>query len=156
MKKYVLIFFASIILNNILGQEVLSSGGDFFTNSNGSFSITIGEIIGETFGANNFYLTQGFQQNDLSNNQLSPIENDFLNIYPNPSIEFINIESDRPLEGEIILMNLSGSEVLKKKLDLVYSSTISIKELKQSSYIIYYRNSQNITYFLGNLIKIGL
>jgi hypothetical protein len=157
MKKYVLVFFAFLSLNNsLLSQEVLTSSGDFFSNPNGSFSITIGEIIGETFSANNFYLTQGFQQNEIVNNQLTSIENDFLIIYPNPSCGFINIKSENLLDGELIFLNLAGSEVLKTTLEKVNFSSISIRELKQANYFIYYRNNQNITFFLGNLIKIDL
>ncbi len=155
MERYVLVFFAFLSLNNsLLSQEVLTSSGDFFSNTNGSFSITIGEIIGETFSANNFYLTQGFQQTEIVNNQLTSIENDFLTIYPNPTSDFFNIESDKTLDGELILLNLAGSEVLKMVLEEMNFSTISIKELKQANYFIYFRTNQNITFFLGNLIKI--
>lgn len=156
MKKFVLFFFASLSLNLILSQDVLSSSGAYLSNANGSFSLTVGEVISETFNANNFYLTQGFQQNDLSNNQLSLIENDFLTIYPNPASEVIQIESGKALDGNLIVLNLAGSEVLKREFELDSSATIEIKELKQATYFVYYRNRQNQIFFLGNIIKIDL
>jgi hypothetical protein len=156
MKKLVLLFFASLSLNLILSQDVLTSSGAYLANANGSFSLTIGEVISETFNANNFYLTQGFQQNDLSNNQIISIDEDFITIYPNPASEVIQIESGKALDGNLIVLNLAGSEVLKREFELVSSATIEIKELKQATYFVYYRNRQNQIYFLGNIIKIDL
>ncbi len=156
MKKFVLLFFASLSLNLTLSQDVLTSSGAYLSNTNGSFSLTIGEVISETFNANNYYLTQGFLQNDLSNNQLIYIDEDFITIYPNPASEVIQIESGKALDGNLIVLNLAGSEVLKREFELINSATIEINELKQATYFVYYRNRQNQIYFLGNIIKIDL
>lgn len=70
-------------------QEVIASSGDYFTQSNGSLSWTLGESISETY-SNGSILTQGFQQdyeNILSIAELS--NNQFYSLFPNPfSSEF--------------------------------------------------------------------
>ncbi len=156
MKKFVFTFFIFIQINHFLCQEIVATGGNYLTNTSGSFSLTIGEVVSETLSSNGFYFTQGFQQNYLSNNQLTSAENNQLLMYPNPASGTLNLFSDQPLLGEIIILNLSGSTVLKQLIDLQTSSSIAINELKQATYFVYFKENNNKTTFLGNLIKIDL
>jgi len=48
--------FANVFLN------VIATSGDYFENANASVSLTMGELVTETFSAGNVILTQGFQQ----------------------------------------------------------------------------------------------
>jgi hypothetical protein len=77
-------------------------------------------------------------------------------MYPNPASDILNLSSDQPLIGEIIILNLSGSTVLKKRIDLQTLSFITIKELNQATYFVYFKENTNKTTFLGNLIIIDL
>jgi hypothetical protein len=156
MKKLVLLFFASLSLNLILSQDLLTSSGAYLSNANGSFSLTIGEVISETFNANNFYLTQGFQQNYLLNSQLTTLEEDQYLIYPNPASDVFYLYSEQPLIGELIVLNLSGSIVIKQFFEFQSTTSIPIKDLKQATYFVYFKEDNNKTTFLGNLIKINL
>lgn len=66
MKKLITILIALIstasVFSQTLSPEVNASAGDYYTNSNGSLSVTIGETVIETFIGANSILTQGFQQ----------------------------------------------------------------------------------------------
>jgi hypothetical protein len=156
MKKFVYTFLVFIQINHFNCQEIVATGGVYLTNTTGSFSLTIGEVLSETLSSNGFYITQGFQQNYLSNNQLPSAEKNQLLMYPNPASDILNLSSDQPLIGEIIILNLSGSTVLKKRIDLQTLSFITIKELNQATYFVYFKENTNKTTFLGNLIIIDL
>lgn len=71
MKRYYSILICSCLLiaySNSFAQQVISSSGAFYSNSNGSLSVTLGETVVTTVQNNtiNLILTQGFQQ---QNNQ---------------------------------------------------------------------------------------
>jgi len=66
MKKILSLIIAISISAGVFSQtlspEVNASAGDYYTNANGSLSVTIGETVIETFTGANSILTQGFQQ----------------------------------------------------------------------------------------------
>ncbi len=66
MKKFISLVLALLIsvvvFSQTLSPEVNASAGDYYTNANGSLSVTIGETVIETFIGTNSILTQGFQQ----------------------------------------------------------------------------------------------
>jgi hypothetical protein len=156
MKKFVYTFLVFIQINHFNCQEIVATGGDYLTNTNGSFALTIGEVVSETFSSNGYYLTQGFQQNYLLNSQLTTLEEDQYLIYPNPASDVFYLYSEQPLIGELIVLNLSGSIVIKQFFEFQSTTSIPIKELKQATYFVYFKENNNKTTFLGNLIKIDL
>ncbi len=101
MKKINLIFILiSVFFFNINAQEVISSSGDYFVNSNGSISWTMGETITETFTDGTNILTQGFQQSRLSASSVFELEDMGITvkISPNPTQDIINLYIDN-IEG---------------------------------------------------------
>ena len=66
MKKISMIIIGGLLSVAVTAQsvspEVIASSGDYYENSNGSLSWTLGEIATETYTAGNIILTQGFQQ----------------------------------------------------------------------------------------------
>jgi hypothetical protein len=71
LKKYYSIaafLFITCILNaQTPPQQVISSGGGYYANSNGSVSVTIGEMVIQTLSTGTNILTEGFQQTFLAN-----------------------------------------------------------------------------------------
>jgi hypothetical protein len=156
MKKIALTFLIFSKLNHCSCQEIVAAGGDYLSSAIGSFSLTIGELVSETFSSNGFFLTQGFQQNILSNNQLEREEQNQLLMFPNPASKIVNLFSEQPLIGEIIILNLSGCIVFNKFIHIQTHSSIFINDLEQATYFVYFKEDTNKTTFLGNLIKIDL
>jgi hypothetical protein len=76
--KYWLQFLLSlsllVVLDTAYSQQVISSSGKFYTNSQGSLSVTIGQPFVSTVsnGTINLILTQGFQQ--PSNQNIVPLQ----------------------------------------------------------------------------------
>lgn len=62
MKTIILFTLFMILMISSYSQEVISTAGEHYENSNGSISWTIGEPVIETLESTNNYLTQGFHQ----------------------------------------------------------------------------------------------
>ncbi len=62
MKTLTFFTLFMLLMASSYSQEVISTTGEHYENSNGSISWTIGEPVIETLGSNNNYLTQGFHQ----------------------------------------------------------------------------------------------
>jgi hypothetical protein len=119
-------------------QEVLSTTGNFFENSAGSVSFTIGECITQTFVSSNLTLTQGFQQPKLE------IAIDIRNIkdlgfeitaYPNPVKEFIIIKVEKNPGLSYIIYDINGIMIERK--EIIGSETeINFGNLNPSIYML--------------------
>lgn len=121
MKKalfFLLIFFIPfMIVAQSVSPEVISSAGDYYENSNGSLSWTLGEIATETYTAGNIILTQGFQQPITV--AIAGIDLDVL-VYLEGPYEGTEMNTDLNLAGEIPLTqpynttpwNYSGTETV--------------------------------------------
>jgi len=68
MKNYLLAILVLTASVSVKAQqlEVIATSGDFYENSSGSLSWTLGEVFIETLSETNFILTQGFQQSKLT------------------------------------------------------------------------------------------
>ena len=113
-------FFLSGIIN---GQELISTGGDFFLkNTGGSLSFSLGEPVIETLRGSDYILTQGFQQSKLVINTIKEdsVEGLIAEVFPNPAKDnvFITIRNAgiKNISGEVL--NQEGKILLKKELTL--------------------------------------
>jgi len=107
---------------NQLTPEVISNGGEVFSNSNYVLSFTIGEPMVETYQNGNHVLTQGFQQpssRSVTNteNTLSFIE---IDISPNPfqSTLNLNLSFEEIQALDISIVDALGRTVLSEKRTL--------------------------------------
>jgi Secretion system C-terminal sorting domain len=124
MSKLSILIFLLIPFNlfcQILSPEVISSGGDFYEQLNGSVSITIGEPIIETYSDSNVVLTQGFQQSNyyfVGLKSVIPPDVSF-ELFPNPTIDKVNVKisQSEPLKWELKVFDISGKLILSKVLD---------------------------------------
>jgi hypothetical protein len=134
MKKYVLIFITVLFALSVgaqqIKQQVISSAGGYNVSGGMSISWTLGETIIPTFTNGNLTLTHGFQQTLIITaveDNIEPSVN--ITIYPNPSSDIINIQFEKPADGEIRLFLLDsqgrlvktdrmGATVTNKKIDM--------------------------------------
>lgn len=116
MKKKKLLTICTLLLGAYYGfaQEVASSGGDYFENSSGSVSLTIGEPISETFSNSQTIATQGVQQSPLtivSETDLFEEMGISIKVYPNPTSDKFQVEVSNPSTVSYILSNSDGKMV---------------------------------------------
>ena len=120
-------------------MEVVATSGDFYKNSYGSLSWTLGEVAIETLNETNFILTQGFQQSNLTATaiddlQIPGIE---LTVYPNPtnSFLFIEVKTDKQRDLLLSLFDLNGKLILLKKIT-GSKQTVQMQNYKSAIYIL--------------------
>lgn len=146
-------FFAT----NLWAQEVVSASGDFFTNSNGSISWTMGEPISESFVVNQKVLSQGFQQSSQNYTAISIITNtNLLSIFPNPFDEIIHLQNQT--EEKELMLSLYDEKmalVKKKTIQTGFSneSTITFLNLEAGVYFLHIQSQNGKVNSMQKLIK---
>jgi Secretion system C-terminal sorting domain len=129
MKRYIFILITVLIalsLNAQVQQEVIASAGGYNVNGDLSISWTLGETIIPTFTSQDgtLILTHGFQQQLIitaEQENLAVLVN--LKVFPNPSSDFINIQFDSPLDGEVNIYIIDSQGRLIKT-DIVEPSMV--------------------------------
>jgi hypothetical protein len=102
-------------------QEIITAGGDYFSNINGSVSITMGETVIETFSGEANMLTNGFQQSKLIALFMEePVKFGLtVTASPNPVKELISIKVDHETDEHFSfkLYDHSGKLFLKDNFE---------------------------------------
>ena len=141
MKNYLLLILVLTASVSVKAQqlEVVATSGDFYENSSGSLSWTLGEVAIETLSETNFILTQGFQQSKLTLTAINDLQTlgIELSVYPNPTNSFLLIEvkTDKQRDLQINLFDLNGKLILQKKI-IVNKQTVHMQNYKPSIYIL--------------------
>jgi len=125
MKKIItliLLFVTVSVGAQTIEREVISANGEFYSNSAGQLSTTLGEPVISTVSNGTNTLTQGFQQTKITITGIEDFQTNFeIHVYPNPVSSFITVKMDElkenislsiyTVEGKVLLINpLIGSE----------------------------------------------
>lgn len=150
MKKLFIIFFFPFSFSSLYSQSIspvlISSSGNYFSNSNNSLSWSLGEVVIESFENNQISLTQGFHQPVqliITNFDNTSNLNYNIKVYPSPASDFLTIENNTAqLGAEVQILSSDGKIVQYKKMN-GSSETINIQSLPAGTYIclIHYKNS---------------
>jgi len=134
--RFILTGLLSILMFISNAQDLISTGGDFFQMESGSISFTIGEPIIETLGNEDHILTQGFQQSNrdiaTGNNELEYLS---INIYPNPTTDFVTVELSEIQELDYQLFDLNGIILSHGQISQT-ETTISLNNYIPSIFIL--------------------
>ena len=138
MKRLVLLSIISLFFiskNN--AQDVITTAGDHHATTSGSLSWTLGEAIIETYSTGLNSLTQGFNQSQLSATATYELPglNFSLNAFPNPTSDFLILETDRAKEMEYQVYNQQGKLIIQSKLT-GFQTKIDFQEFVPAIYII--------------------
>ena len=115
MKKVlfvVVLMIPFILLSQSLSKEVISSSGGYFSNDAYSLNLSYGEAIITNMTSNNGSLSLSNGFHFVSNN--SSLSSDLellglsLNIYPNPTLNHINILSSSVIEIKFEIYDING------------------------------------------------
>jgi len=149
---------------------VVSPAGDFFVNSgaNASLSFTVGEMsMVETFSAQNYILTQGFQQPNV---QIISIGDgvDYINefvVYPNPATDHFQVRYRLSFPGilSMRLVNLNGVEVIpafnSRYIGGLNEEWFSLNQVSQGLYFLQVtydvpaKNIHHVSHYKINVIQ---
>lgn len=147
----------ALYATNLRAQEVVTASGDFFTNSNGSISWTVGEPISESFEVNQNVFSQGFQQSAQNYVAISIISNtDLIEIFPNPFDEIIHFQYQTE-EKQFMLSLYDEKMSLVKKMTIQTGfsneSTISFLDLEAGVYFLRIQSQNGNVDSIQKLIK---
>ena len=135
-----LIFSWFVNFGTILqAQQLVSSAGEFYQNSSGSLSFSVGELSIETFSNSNNILTQGFHQTNLiaiAIKELKDLKFEII-VFPNPTKDFVLLKI--PIE------NFTG---LQYKIYDIHGKLLQNKILKENETEISFANFSPSTYFI--------
>ena len=155
MKKTTIALFSLLASFSISAQEVISSQGETYSNTNGVIDFTIGEVIINTGTNGTNDITQGFHQTNwvfVGLDNFAP--NYEVSVYPNPSEELLNIRTKTFENVSYTLYDAVGKVILQDKLSSEFT-TITVNQLAPGSYSLTLNNSaQNLkTFKLTKLSK---
>lgn len=108
---FVGLFSFTVAFSQSLAPSVVSLGGGYGQSNGYTLSYTLGEMMIETYRADAYILTQGFQQpslKEVEENAEKPVW--ITSVYPNPAWNLLNVSIEPP-EGssfEIELINAMG------------------------------------------------
>lgn len=139
MKKLTYLLFLTMLFtidNQCFSQMVVGTAGNHSEGPDLSLSWTVGEVITETFEVGNLTLTQGMHQPHISVTGMewfAPQKITF-DVYPNPTADFVYIQTIQELEKEVSykLYSTSGNLI---KSDKIANTLISIDFRDYSSQI---------------------
>lgn len=141
MKKLFTFLVLIVSMYALQGQqlEAFTAAGTSAVSPDGTLSWTVGEFVTETYvsASEGKTLTQGILQPDLIITAIDdPAKIDFIvNLYPNPTISFVILETDQ-LDGiSYELYDISGN-ILEKSLIVCDKTEISFETLPASTYFI--------------------
>lgn len=149
MKKtftlFILLFGFLGLFSQKISPYVISSGGNYFKDSEYSVTSTLGEIFVTTIHNNQNYITQGFQQ-PTGNAFISVPEvfNQLNNIsfFPNPFTDHLNIRIDNPGSHnyEVYIFDITGKLVDKPIFINLFSEnqvySFGTESLKTGVYLV--------------------
>ncbi len=139
-----LLFNSFIVLTQIthaqlIKQDVIASGGDYFITSSNSLSWTLGECVTESFGSTANILTQGFQQSTYVITAIDENDNAEIriNVYPNPVNDHLNISLEKEVtkEFKIELSDVRGN-LLHNRICFDKSTELEMSNYPSGVYLL--------------------
>jgi hypothetical protein len=160
MKSLIILTFFTFQFSfaQVITPDVITTAGDYFEQSSGSLSITIGEPIIETFGISDGYLTQGFQQPHYWMLSIEEQDRTDINIiaYPNPTHDFLQL---MVVGNEINnyyyqVFSLSNQLIKEGELILNQNFTMDLSSFSPSTYLLKVYNAEYSQVKIFRIIKL--
>jgi hypothetical protein len=134
MKKNTLTLFSLVATLSVSAQEVISTQGASYSNTNGSIDFTIGEVVINTGTNGTNDLTQGFHQtnwNFLGVDDHAPAYS--ASIFPNPTEDVLTIKTSTFENVTYTLYDAQGKKVMQDKLS-AEQTPIQVSQLAPGAY----------------------
>lgn len=132
--KTFLFFIFLIGWSSAMSQEVVTTQGDSYSNSNGSIDFTIGETIIFTGTDGSHDITQGFHQTGWNLVELDDVDPLIeIIVFPNPINEYLNIRTTDFDGVKFVLSDASGRLVLEGNLES-QTSVLQVGKLAPGQY----------------------
>ena len=141
-RKTVLFAFIILFTINLFSQDVISSQGDSYTDSSASIDFTIGEVVTFTGSTIENNITQGFHQTNWSFVSVQDHVQDYQAIiYPNPTEDFLNIQTSLYQDVNYLLYDEMGKLILQGNLSSEKTS-LDVSKIATGRYSLTLINSK--------------
>lgn len=138
--------------------EVIASAGEHFDNGTTQLSWTLGEVIIDTYDNGSNILTQGFHQTNLTVTAVDEAVSDIrLNLYPNPTSEFLNIElGNNEKDINIQMYDMSG-KLMHKDVINAYDTkyVLPMQSVATGKYLIQMQSEDGKMNTTHQVVKVG-
>ena len=96
MKKKLLPIGVFLLSASVNAQSVISTQGNSYSNASNTIDYTIGEPVTATVSNGSNDLTQGFHQTNVVITNIEDLDaNILVNIFPNPTSDFVNLAVEK-------------------------------------------------------------
>jgi len=153
MKKIALTLVASIFAVNFINAQqitpqVVASSGGYTQNGGYSVSWTLGEPVIATAQNDSTTLTQGFQQPTYNVVAITTqtIEGFDVNVYPNPSSDFVIIDWTTDLQNMIYitLFDMAGKMISEQSFAATQDKvSLNMSKLASAQYLLEVKTQNN-------------
>jgi hypothetical protein len=134
MKKQIFLVATFFAAFSASAQEVVSSQGQTYSNSNGSIDFTVGEVVINTGSNGTNDLTQGFHQTNWNFLGVEDFAPDYqATIFPNPTQDVLNIKTSIYENVTYSLYDAQGKLVMQNILS-TEQTPIQVSQLAPGSY----------------------
>ena len=141
-RKTILFAFIILFTINLFSQDVISSQGDSYTDSSASIDFTIGEVVTFTGSTIENNITQGFHQTNWSFVSVQDHVQDYQAIiYPNPTEDFLNIQTSLYQDVNYLLYDEMGKLILQGNLSSEKTS-LDVSKIATGRYSLTLINSK--------------
>jgi hypothetical protein len=145
MRKLIitLTIFLSLVVS-VYAQEVVSAVGGTKSVEQYEVSWTLGEPVIKTGSPGSYSLTQGFHQPKFTVTSTKIFADDLnIEVYPNPTREFVLIHSDQLLENaKYALFSLSGKKLMEGRITNK-TTKLNIESRASGSYLLKLNGENN-------------
>ena len=136
MKKLILLL-ATISVRTAMAQslspDVIATAGTSFNDGTSQLDWTLGEPATSTFSGGTDMLTQGFHQPNLLATAINNVETDYsLLVYPNPSIDYIQLQFQN-LNDAVTIQLISSDGKLLHSQELKTTGELQIDMSKHAA-----------------------
>ena len=158
MKKLctIIALFVTVIgfSQTAIEKSSISSGGGTTINETTSVTYTIGEVAVNETTVGNIHISEGFISSKILKTlgvvEYASLEN--IQVYPNPTIDFVTINFKKEANYTISIFNNSGQEL--NTIQTSFSEQqISFESYAAGMYLILIKNSQKQLYKTFKIIK---
>jgi hypothetical protein len=160
MMKKLLTLSLTLLVSLSFGQtaikkENISTDGGSQTNGTTTVVYTVGEIAIQENSNGTIHLSEGFIGPDIAEamdiKDYTLLQN--INIYPNPTQDFVNINFENESEYQINVTDLSGKIIYSFEKNNQLEQTINLQNLKVGVYLLVIKDVKFKKYKIFKIVK---
>jgi len=142
-----------------ISPEVIASAGEHYDNGTVQLSWTLGEVMIDTYDNGTNILTQGFHQTELTVTSIEETLADIrLNLYPNPTSEYLNIELGNNEEDiNLQLYDMSGKLIHKDVINAYDTKyVLPMQSVASGQYLVQMQSENGKLNTTHQVVKTGV